>query len=125
MKILFDVIHGVVIALGLLMTSLILLNGFDLWATIHFIDNFTSRMLAAEGSRAMAYENTLKIILAATTVLIVVVRTIDKIQTRKQVISIIDVYDQMSNDARSLKKEPPRSAVSKLLSGSNQRGDRS
>lgn len=46
----------ILLAIGLIMLLVLILNGFSLMATAEFIENFTRRMTEATGARAAGFE---------------------------------------------------------------------
>lgn len=73
-------------ALGMMLAAAIVLNGFDLMATAHFVGNFTTRMTEAEGARADHYVRALIVTVSITAALIAAIRMIDRaVQKRRAV----------------------------------------
>lgn len=73
-----ECIQSALLSLGLIAFTLFALNGFGFRRTIHFIDNFTRRFIAADPANAASFAAAIQILILALAIIILGIRALDR-----------------------------------------------
>jgi hypothetical protein len=76
-------LHAVLLAFGLMVLLVLMLNGFNAHSTALFVENYTGRMLSAEPDRQRAFTQFLMIVFFVNVTSVLIVRWVDRVTRRK------------------------------------------
>lgn len=76
-------LHAVLLALGLMVLLVLLLNGFNAHSTALFVENYTGRMLSAEPDRQRAFAQFLTLLFLINLTSVLIVRQVDRMTKRR------------------------------------------
>ena len=76
-------LHAVLLALGLMVLLVLMLNGFNAHSTALFVENYTGRMLSAEPDRQRAFTQFLMLVFGINLTSVLIVRWVDRMTKRR------------------------------------------
>ncbi|ADM08218.1 hypothetical protein PB2503_00687 [Parvularcula bermudensis HTCC2503] len=76
-------LHAVLLALGVMVLLVLLLNGFNAHSTALFVENYTGRMLSAEPDRQRAFTQFLTLVFGINLTSVLIVRWGDRMTKRR------------------------------------------
>ena len=75
--------HAVLLAFGLMVLLVLMLNGFNAHSTALFVENYTGRMLSAEPDRQRAFTQFLTLVFLINLTSVLIVRQVDRMTKRR------------------------------------------